>query len=136
VTAPPPGVHVAAPFAHHPQGRTAFADEESYLRGLVEHVLFTRPGERVQRPDFGSGVDALVFAPAGDELAQATRALVHGALQLFLGDLIRVEDVLVTAQDAQLEVAVRFRPLRAASDEPVRVVRVSGGPSLAPGGAG
>lgn len=134
VTGAGPAVHVGAPLALDAQGRTALADEETYLRGLVDHVLFTRPGERVRRPDFGSGVDALVFAPAGDELAQTTRALVHGALQRFLGDLVRVDEVIVTTEEAVLDVTVRFRPLRAASDEPSRVVRMSAGPGPSPGG--
>ena len=86
-------MHVGLPLRVTGRGRTALVDDESYVRGLVEQVLFTRPGERVNRPDFGSGVDQLVFAPADDELAQATKALVHGALQRFLGDLLRVEDV-------------------------------------------
>ena len=90
-------------------------------------MLFTRPGERVNRPDFGSGVDALVFAPAGDELAQATQALVHGALQRFLGELLRVEEVTVVAADARLDVTVVYAPLRAPAGEPPRVVRVSSG---------
>jgi phage baseplate assembly protein W len=120
-----PGFHLASPLALDGRGRTGVADDERYLRGLVEQVLFTRPGERVMRPDFGSGVDALVFAPAGDEPAQATRALVHGALQRFLGDLLRVDEVAVVARDATLEVTVRYVPLRAPAGEPQRVLRVS-----------
>jgi uncharacterized protein len=126
-----PGFHLATPLALDGRGQTRMADDEGYLRGLVEQLLFTRPGERVMRPDFGSGVDALVFAPAGDELTQATRVLVHGALQRFLGDLLRVDEVTVVAADAQLDVTVRYVPLRAPTGEPPRVVRVSsasGGP--------
>jgi phage baseplate assembly protein W len=117
--------HVAFPLHLDARGRTALADDETYLRGLVEQVLFTRPGERVGRPDFGSGVDALVFAPGGDELATATRALVHGALQTFLGELIRVEEVEVRAVEATVEVRVAYRPLRAPADDARRVLRVS-----------
>lgn len=124
--------HLAAPLALDGSGQTGLATEDAYLRGLIEHVLFTRPGERVMRPDFGSGVDALVFAPAGDELAQATKALVHGALQRFLGDLLRVEDVRVLAVDSTLEVTVTYLPLRAASDEPSRTVQVTGGVGVTP----
>ncbi|MBK7624102.1 MAG: GPW/gp25 family protein [Kineosporiaceae bacterium] len=120
--------HLATPLALDGRGRTALADEEAYLRGLIEHVLFTRPGERVMRPDYGSGVDALVFAPGGDELAQATRSLVHAALQRFLGDLLRVEEVVVTANESRLDVTVGYVPLRAPADEPRRIVQVSGGP--------
>ena len=128
--------HLAAPLALDGRGRTARADDETYLRGLIEHVLFTRPGERVQRPDFGSGADALVFAPAGNELAQATQALVHGALQRFLGDLLRVDEVSVVAQDATLEVTVCYTPLRATAGEPQRVVQVSTAPASSGLGGG
>ena len=61
------------------------------MRDLIEQVLFTAPGERVNRPDFGSGLLQLVFAPNSDELAAATQFLVQGALQQWLGDLIEVE---------------------------------------------
>ena len=117
--------HLAFPVRSDARGRTALADDEDYLRGLVEQVLFTRPGERVNRPDFGSGVDALVFAPAGDELAAATRALVHGALQTFLADLVQVEAVEVRAVESTLEVTVSYRPLRAPVDDPRRVLTVT-----------
>lgn len=117
--------HVDFPLRLNARGRTNVADDEGYLRGLVEQVLFTRPGERVNRPDYGSGVDALVFAPAGDELAAATRALVHGALQTFLGELIRVEAVDVRAEEANVEVTVTYRPLRAPADDARRVLHVS-----------
>lgn len=119
--------HLAFPLHLDGRGRTALADDEEYLRGLVELVLFTRPGERVNRPDFGSGIDRLVFAPSGDELAGATRALVHGALQQFLGDLVRVEDVQVRAVEALLEVTVVYSPLQPPVTDGPRVLRVSGG---------
>jgi phage baseplate assembly protein W len=119
--------HIGFPLRLDDQGRTARVDDEEYLRGLVEVVLFTRPGERVNRPDFGSGVDRLVFAPAADELAGATRALVHSALQQFLGDLVRVEDVQVEAVDALLHVTVVYSRLPAVDGGAPRVLRVSGG---------
>jgi phage baseplate assembly protein W len=123
-------VHLAFPLRLAANGRTALADDERYLAGLVEQVLFTRPGERVDRPDLGSGVDALVFAPSGDELAGATQALVHGALQRHLGDLLRVDGVEVTAVESRLDVTVVYAPLQAPSGDPLRVLHVSG-----PGGS-
>lgn len=122
-----PAAHLAFPVRLDAHGQQALASDEEYLRGLVEQVLFTRPGERVNRPDFGSGVDALVFSPAGDEAAAATRALVHGALQAFLGDLIRVEAVDVRAEESTLEVSISYRPLLAPVDDPRRVLTVSAG---------
>ena len=126
------GAHLAFPLRIDARGRTAIADDEHYLRGLVEQVLFTRPGERVNRPDFGSGIDALVFAPSGDELAAATQTLVHGALQRFLGDLLRIEQVSVQAVEASLEVTVVYAPLVAAAEDR-RVLRVSSASAIAGG---
>lgn len=106
------------------RGRTALVDDEEYLRGLVEMVLFTRPGERVNRPELGSGVDRLVFAPADDALARTTGALVHGALQQWLGDLLQIEEVKVTSHEATLDVVIAYAPLRAPVER--RVLRLSG----------
>ena len=119
--------HLGFPLRLDARGRTATVELEDYLRGLVETVLFTRPGERVNRPDFGSGVDRLVFAPGGDETAHATQALVQAALQRWLGDLLRVEDVRVVATDARLDVTVVYAPLQAPVSDQRRVVTVSGG---------
>ena len=125
--------HVDFPYQFDSRGRTAGPDDhDAHIRDLIEQVLFTTPGERVNRPDWGSGIDSLVFAPAGDELAQATRALIHGALQRFLGDLLRVEDVVVVARESTIEVTVAYVPLRAVTGTPVRVVQVSAGPGAAP----
>jgi phage baseplate assembly protein W len=71
-------------------------------------VLFTTPGERVNRPTFGSGVLHLLFAPGGDAMAAATQVAVHGALQQWLGDLIQVESVDVSSDDSILRVTVQY----------------------------
>lgn len=126
--------HVGFPLHLDLRGRTSLADDDAYLAGLIEQVLFTSPGERVNRPDFGSGVARLVFAPSGDSLAESTQALVHGALQQWLGELIRVESVRVTAVDSRLEVVVDYLPLRATSRDQRRRVSVSG--TGGPGGVG
>lgn len=125
---PPSGVHVVHPLRRTGRGRTAVVDDATYVRGLVEAVLFTRPGERVNRPDFGSGIDRLVFAPADGEVAQATEALVHGALQRHLGEMLRVEGVTVRAEESTLRVTVVYVPLVAgASTAERRSITVVGG---------
>lgn len=96
------------PFHLDLRGRTASADGEAHVRDLIEQVLFTAPGERVNRPDFGSGLMQLAFAPNSDELATATQFLVQGALQQWLGDLIQVEAAEVISEDATLRVTVRY----------------------------
>jgi len=101
-------MNVRYPYQFDGRGRTAEADEEVYIRGLIEQVLFTSPGERVMRPDFGSGLMQLVFAPNSPELAATTQFLVQGALQQWLGSLIALEAVEVEAVESALRVTVRY----------------------------
>ncbi len=102
-----------ASFLDHPyrfdgRGRTAGTDRDDHIRDLIEQVLFTRPGERVMRPDFGSGLMALVFEPNSTALAATTQVLVQGALQQYLSHLIAVQGVEVLNDDGALRVAVRY----------------------------
>lgn len=96
------------PFRIDGRGRTAGTDQDDHIRDLIEQVLFTAPGERVNRPDFGSGLMQLVFASNSDELATATQFMVQGALQQWLGDLIQVEAVQVESEEATLKVTVQY----------------------------
>jgi uncharacterized protein len=97
------------PFRVDGRGRTADTDRESYVRELIEQVLFTALGERVNRPDFGTGLQQLVFAPNSPDLATATQYLVQGALQQWLGEAIVVESVEAASEDASLTVTVKYR---------------------------
>ena len=90
------------------RGRTGSTSEEDHIRDMIEQVLFTSPGERVNRPDFGSGLLQLVFGPNSDELAAATEFMVQGALQQWLGDRIQVESVNVESEEAMLTVNVQY----------------------------
>lgn len=96
------------PFHFDRRGHTAATGEDEHIRHLIEQVLFTAPGERVNRPTFGSGLLQLVFAPNSDVLAAATQASVQGALQQWLGDLIQIEAVQVRAIDSTLEVLIQY----------------------------
>jgi phage baseplate assembly protein W len=89
-------------------GRTADAGGDRHVRDLIEQVLFTAPGERVNRPTFGSGVMQLVFAPGGEEAAAASQFLIQSGLQQWLGDLISVEAVDVVVEDATMRITVRY----------------------------
>lgn len=96
------------PFRFDHRRRTAMTGGDAHIRDLIEQVLFTAPGERVNRPDFGSGLMQLVFAPNSDQLGAATQMVVQGALQQWLGELIQVEAVDVAIEDAALRVTVRY----------------------------
>jgi phage baseplate assembly protein W len=101
-------MQIAMPFQIDARGRTAASAEDRHLRDLIESLLFTSPGERVNRPDFGSGLRDLLFAPNSPELATAVQFLVQGSLQQWLGDRITVENVEVEAIDAMLTVRVDY----------------------------
>lgn len=96
------------PFHLDGRGRSAVTDDNDHVRDLIFQVLFTSPGERVNRPDFGCGLKQLIFMPNSDALAASTQAIVHGALQRWLERVIRAESVTVEAVEAQLKVTVVY----------------------------
>jgi len=101
-------MQVDYPYRIDGRGRIAATTEDEHIRDLIEQVLFTSPGERVNRPRFGSGLLQLVFAPNSDVLAAAVEMTVQGALQQWLGDLIQVEALEVTSEDSTLQVQVQY----------------------------
>jgi phage baseplate assembly protein W len=99
---------IAYPFAFDGTGRTAQAADDAHVRDLIEQVLFTSPGERVNRPTFGGGILQLPFAPNGDQLAQTTEFLIRGNLSQWLGTLIDIDSIVVDRNDSTLTVTVRY----------------------------
>lgn len=106
-----PAINIDFPSAFDRRGRTALADDDDHVRDMVEQLLFTRPGERVNRPDFGSGLLQMVFAPNSPEIAAALQFTLQAALQRYLGDVIRVDSLQVTSDDATLQVDLGYTVL-------------------------
>jgi len=96
------------PFHIDASGRVAGATYDEHIRQLIEQVLFTTPGERVNRPDFGSDLRQLVFAPNTNEQASAIQFLVQGSLHQWLGELIQVEEVEVDSEEDTLTITVQY----------------------------
>jgi len=96
------------PFKIAGDGRTAAADEDRHIRDLIEQVIFTTPGERVNRPTLGSGLMQLVFAGNSPELAQATEYLLRSTLQQYLGDRIDILELKASAEESVLRVTVVY----------------------------
>lgn len=101
-------MNIGFPFHVARDGVLASVGEDRHVRDLIEQLLFTVPGERVNRPDFGCGLAAMVFDQNGSEMAAVTQVMVQGALQHWLGELILVEAVQVSADDAALKVTVQY----------------------------
>lgn len=98
------------PYQFDGRGRT-LDPLNNYLVQLVEQVLFTSPGERVNMPDFGSGLLQLAFAPNSIEMAAATQFAVQGALQKWLSGLVKIQSVVASAEESVLTVTVTYSPL-------------------------
>ena len=103
--------YVDFPFQFDGKGRTRTTNRDEYIRDLIRQVLFTSPGERVNRPEFGCGLMLLVFAPNSEALQAATQFQVQTALQRWLADVLTVDDVQVAAQESRLDVTVIYTRL-------------------------
>ena len=101
-------MQIAFPFRVTRRGREAHVGPEGHIRDMIEQVLFTAPGERVNRPDFGCGLLRMTFGSTGDAVAVATQSLVMGALQQWLGHLIQVEAVQVTPEGESIRVTIQY----------------------------
>ena len=101
-------MNIDFPFHFDGRGRTATTGDDDHVRDMIEQFLFTNPGERVNRPDFGSGLLHMVFAPNSPELAAALQFTIQAGLQRWLGDLIEVETLEVSSEEATLRVLLRY----------------------------
>lgn len=120
-------MNINFPYQFDGRGRTAEADLNDYVIQMIEIVLFTSPGERVNMPDFGSGLLQLPFAPNSQEMAAATQFAVQGALQKWLSGYVNIQSVTATAEDAVLTVTVAYKLV--SSDVSQVATYVSGGAS-------
>jgi phage baseplate assembly protein W len=85
---------------------------DDYLRGLIEQILLTAPGERVNRPDFGAGLRRYVFSPLNDGSASLAQTIVFQALNDWLGNYIRVDSVTAQSAENSLTINVIFTALQ------------------------
>lgn len=111
------------PYKIDGRGRTAIANEEDHVKQLIQQVLFTSLGERVNRPTFGSGISQLLFAPNSNELAAATQFMVQGALQQWLGNIIHVEGVKISNEESTLHILVQYVIKRSQQRQEIEFIR-------------
>jgi phage baseplate assembly protein W len=100
--------NVDVPFHFDDRGRTATTGESDHVRDLIEAVLLTAPGDRVMRPDFGSGLLTMTFEPGSPELASALELTLQASLQRWLGDLIDVRRVEVTSVESTVGIVIEY----------------------------
>ncbi len=105
-------MNIDYPFHFDNRGRTATTTDDDHIRDMIEQFLFTNAGERVNRPDFGSGLLQMIFAPNSPELAAAVQFTVQAGLQRWLGDVIEVQALEVTSEEATLRVDLKYQVRR------------------------
>jgi uncharacterized protein len=101
-------MNIDYPYRFDGRGRTGLTDDDDHIRDMIEQFLFTEPGERVNRPDFGSGLLQLVFAPNSPELAAAVQHIIQAGLQRWLGDVVTIHELAVSSEDATLRVELAY----------------------------
>jgi len=101
-------MNINFPFHFDSRGHTASTYDDDHIRQMIEELLFTNPGERVNRPDFGSGLQQLVFGPNSPELAAALKFTLQATLQRWLGDLIQLQSLDVTSQESTISILIRY----------------------------
>ena len=96
-----PRTDISYPFRVDPvaqqTARSAYAD---HVRQMVYQLLLTSPGERVNLPQFGCGLRALVFAPMSDAVAATVKLRTLQALTQWLAGVVVPGDVTVTTSQA------------------------------------
>nr|WP_310525015.1 GPW/gp25 family protein [Polymorphobacter sp.] len=100
--------HLDMPFGFDARNRAAVTGDDDHIRDMIKAVLFTAPGERVNRPEFGCGLKTLVFAPLSDTLVATTQHMVQASLLRWLGEIILVDGVEVRRDDSQLLITISY----------------------------
>jgi phage baseplate assembly protein W len=111
------------PFRVGPRGRTGTTGYAEHVRDMVEQLLFTTPGERVNRPELGCLLADMVFETNGTEQAAAVQSSAMGALERWLGDVILVDSLTATPIDSTLRVVVSYRLLATGEERTDTLVR-------------
>ena len=101
-------MNIAFPFHVDASGRTATAGDTDHLRDMILLLLFTHHGERVMRPDFGTGLLQFVHAGNSPEIASALKLTLQAALTKFLNDVMEIGDLQVDSVDSRLSVTLSY----------------------------
>jgi uncharacterized protein len=93
------------------KGFGKLAEETDYDRHvvqLIKQVLFTNPGERINRPDFGCGIRRMVFAPNSDVSANLSHVIINQSLEKWMGTVLELNEVQVNSNEEKLEIKIVY----------------------------
>ena len=118
-------MNIDFPFDFDGRGRTAETSNDDHIRDMIAQFLFTHAGERVNRPDFGSGILQLIFAPNSPELAAALQFTIQAGLQQWLAEVIEVHALEVTSEDSSVRVDLQYIVRRSGEQRTETFIRES-----------
>lgn len=111
--------YLHSPFRLGSQGGVAVTDDpDRHLRDRIEAILFTAPGERVNRPEFGAGLNRTLFEGLNEVMLTALEFRVTDALSRELGDELLLDDVTLEPDTESGEVVLRLAFRRRVDREP------------------
>ena len=116
-------MNIDFPFHIDGRGRTALTDDDDHIRDMLEQLIFTSPGERVNRPDFGSGILQLIFAANSPELAATLQYTLQAAIQRWLGDVIELQALDVRSDDSKLTIDLKYMVRRTRQSQTAQLTR-------------
>ncbi len=116
-------MNIDYPFHFDGRGHSASADTDKHIQEMIEQLLFTNPGERVNRPDFGSGLQQLIFAPTSPEIAAALQFSLQATLQRWLGDLIELQRLEVSSEESKLSILIQYVVRRTQQQQTTKFIR-------------
>lgn len=116
-------MNIDYPWHFDDRGRTATTGDDAHIRDMLEQLIFTSPGERVNRPEFGSGIMQLVFAPNSPEVATGLQFSVQAAIQRWMSDLIELQHLSVVSEEARLSVDIRYLVRRTGRPQEITLTR-------------
>jgi uncharacterized protein len=118
-------MNIDFPFHFDGRGRSAATGDDDHIRDMIEQFLFTSAGERVNHPEFGSGILQLLFSPNSPELASALQFTIQAGLQRWLGDVIDVRALDVNSDDSTVSVDLQYVIRRTGQQQTATFVRGS-----------
>jgi uncharacterized protein len=115
---------VAFPLALDEDGSSRLVqDPPVAAEQLIEQLLFTAPGDRLNQPELGCGLPELLFDPLSTELQAATQFQVASALQRWLADVVKVVSLTVTSSGSEIDVTVVYTLLDGGGSRTMKVRR-------------
>ncbi|MBL0911963.1 MAG: GPW/gp25 family protein [Bacteroidia bacterium] len=90
-------------------GDTHMVEKEKDIRESLFILLSTTPGERIMHPDYGCGLNKLVFEPGSSSLVRSIQDMVQYAILMFEPRIkLQTVDVEYSSQEALVYITIDY----------------------------